>query len=199
MNVLCVLSEIGTGELTRCEPIFRWWREQGNPAPLLLSRQEVIESADCFPIEYHDIQSSGRVLFGEDLFASMVIHDHDYRAQVEHEIRAKILRLRQKAAGVMQDDPLLLRLMADSVSTFCVLLRHALVIAGEARSTQKRDIVARAAAKFGLVVEPLNALLDLREGKRKARELKPVALLDQYLKELGRAAAAVNALDGKGE
>ena len=56
--------------------------------------------------------------------------DSFYRAQVEHDLRAKLLRLRQKAAGMLSDEDLLRRLLADSLSTFCVLFRHALHLSG---------------------------------------------------------------------
>src|SRR5690349_15843489 len=102
-----------------------------NPAPLLLSIEEIRNSADSFPIEFHDISERRQVLYGEDVLAGLVIDDAWYRAQVEHELRAKMLRLRQKAGGLLSDSELLLRLMTDSVSTFCVLFRHALRLAGE--------------------------------------------------------------------
>ena len=40
LNVLCVLGEITPRDLVHTAPVFRWWREQGNPAPLLLTRRE---------------------------------------------------------------------------------------------------------------------------------------------------------------
>ncbi len=55
-NILCVLHEITPRELGASDKIFRWWREQGNPAPLLLTEHEVANSTDCFAIEFHDIQ-----------------------------------------------------------------------------------------------------------------------------------------------
>ncbi len=41
INVLCILSEISPRELAAGEGIFRWWREQGSPSPLLLTENEV--------------------------------------------------------------------------------------------------------------------------------------------------------------
>ena len=49
---------------------------------------------------------------------------------MEHELRAKLLRVRQKAGGMLSDPDLLRRLLLDSVSTFCVLFRHAVWLAG---------------------------------------------------------------------
>src|SRR5579875_2688886 len=55
LNVLCVLDSLSSRELAQSEPIFRWWREQGNPPPLLLTEEEVATSTDCFPMEFHDM------------------------------------------------------------------------------------------------------------------------------------------------
>ena len=49
-NVLCVLREITVRELAASEPVFRWWREQGSPSPLLLTEHELATSSDCFAI-----------------------------------------------------------------------------------------------------------------------------------------------------
>ena len=94
LNVMCVLTEVTPAELADGEPVFHWWREKGHPSPLLLSREEAITSADCFPIEYHDLAECRRVLRGEDVCAGLVLDESFYRAQVEHELRAKLLRLR---------------------------------------------------------------------------------------------------------
>jgi hypothetical protein len=99
LNVLCVLSEITPRELGASEDIFRWWREQGSPSPLLLTEHELATSTDCFAIEFNDIKRSHRLLLGKDVITPLVVDDSFYRAQVEHDLRAKLLRLRQKAGA----------------------------------------------------------------------------------------------------
>src|SRR6195256_4147951 len=86
LNFLCVLSEVTPRELGQSEPIFRWWREQGNPAPLLMSEHEVQTSTDCFPIEFHDITRQHRLLYGKDVVSTVRVDNSFYRAQVEHEL-----------------------------------------------------------------------------------------------------------------
>ena len=71
-------------------------------------------STDCFAIEFHDIRQHHRILFGKDVVTPLVVDDSFYRAQVEHELRAKMLRLRQKASGMLSDADLLRRLLLDS-------------------------------------------------------------------------------------
>ncbi len=195
INIFCVLTSVTPRELAESEPVFQWWRQLGNPAPLLMSEDEVVSSTDCFPIEFHDMQERHRVLFGRDTVTDLRVDDSFYRAQVEHELRAKLLRLRQKAAGVLSDKNLLLRLLADSVSTFCVLTRHALRLHGLTAGWQKREIIEHARVHFGLDPAPFQVLLDLREEKRKPRDVEVGPLLEQYLREIRVVVDAVDRLE----
>jgi predicted nucleotidyltransferase len=193
LNVLCVLTRITPAELAASEPIFKWWQD-GNPTPLLLSEEEVRTSTDCFPIEFHDMQERRRVLFGADVIEKLEIDKTFYRAQVEHELRAKLLRLRQKAAGVLGDKPALLRLMMDSVSNFLVLSRHALLLSGIATGWQKRE-AARNLAALQVDASPFDILLDLRERKKKTGDVDVESLFANYLKQIETVVAHVDRIE----
>jgi hypothetical protein len=193
-NVLCVLNRLTPAQLGATESVFRWWRGQGNPSPLLLTKHEVETSTDCFAIEFHDIKEHHRLLYGADVVSSLAIDRSFYRAQVEHDLRAKLLRLRQKAASVLSDKDALCRLLADSVSTFCVLFRHALILHDNNAPAKKREVIACAQERFGIDPAPFHALLDQRaEGKAKA--IEPGALLAAYINEIGKVIDAVDVLD----
>ncbi len=193
LNVLSVLNEITVGDLRQVEPVFAWWRKLGNPAPLLMSEQEVKTSTDCFPIEFHDMQEQRRVLFGKDVIADLAIDGSFYRAQVERELRAKLLRLRQQAAGALGDNKALAHLMLESVSTFCVLARHALLLAGVPVSWQKREVVAKL-REVQLDGSALEQLLDVREKRKNTGDLSAGALFSDYLKQIEALVAFVDAL-----
>ena len=192
-NVLCVLKRLTPAQLGATESVFRWWRGQGNPSPLLLTQHEVETSTDCFAIEFHDIKEHHRILYGADVVSSLTIDRSFYRAQVEHDLRAKLLRLRQKAASVLSDKDALCRLLADSVSTFCVLFRHALILHDEEAPAKKREVVARAQERFGIDPAPFYALLDQR-GERAKTKIEPGALLAAYINEIGKVIDAVDVL-----
>jgi hypothetical protein len=185
INVLCVLGAIAPRELAACEEISRWWRERGNSALLMMTEREVSESADCFAVEFTGIQRSHRLLYGKDVVSILTIGRQFYRAQVERELRAKLLRLRQKAAGMMSRPDLLRRLLLDSVSTFCVLFGHALALRGVDAPQKKREVMALAREHFQIDATPFEKLLDVREGRIKPREADPVALLGPYLEGVG--------------
>lgn len=195
INILCVLKQVTPRELGDSEAVFRWWRDKGNPSPLLMSAEEVRTSTDCFPIEFNDIRERHRVLFGEDVVEGLVVGTVFYRAQVEHELRSSLLRLRQKAAGMLAQNDLLTQLLADSLSTFCVLFRHALVLCGVDAQFEKREILSQAADKFGIDPSPFRSMLDFREQKIKARDIKAAPLLESYLKQIQVVVDAVDRLE----
>ncbi len=195
LNILCILKRITRAELIHSESIFQWWRGLGNPAPLLLDEVEVAEATDCFPIEFHDIKERRRVLHGADRIEGLKIDDVFYRAQVEHELRSKLLRLRQKAAGVLSDKELLLRLMADSISTFAVLTRHALRLAGGEAKWNKREVFEQASEQFGVDAGPFRKLVEFRESKTRPKDVEPAVLFDSYLEQINKLLRAVNRLE----
>jgi hypothetical protein len=196
-NILCVLDRVTPREMAQSEEVFRWWREKGNPSPLLLTEDEVVQSTDCFSVEFHDIKAQHRLLHGKDVIGPLQVDYSFYRAEVEHELRAKLLRLRQKAAGMLSDHDMLRRLMADSLSTFCVLFRHALNLSGADAPAEKREIIAHAGRAFGFDTQPFNKLLDLREERIKLRDFDPVTHLPVYLQGISTVVEAVDRLEKK--
>jgi hypothetical protein len=197
LNVLCVLTRVTPLELGESEPIFRWWREQGNPPPLLMSAEEVRSSTDCFPMEFADMQSHRRVLTGVDVLEGLNIDRSFYRAQVEHELRAKQLRLRQKAAEQLSKPEPLLKLLIESVSTFCVLGRHALILAGHAAFWKKRDIVQELESVMGAPLIGFNGVLDARASGKVTAPTTAVLLFEKYLGEIDALVNYVDGLDKK--
>jgi predicted nucleotidyltransferase len=192
LNVLCVLHKISPEELGLGEPILRWWREAGNPAPLLLTAEEVQTSTDCFPMEFHDMQQHRRILHGTDVIEGLLVDNKFYRAQVEQELRAKHLRLRQRAAEVLSHPERLQKLMTDSVSTFCVLGRHALVLKGDPPYWNKKELVSALGRATGSPLQAIDEILAIRTSPKRAAIPETVSLLGRYLTEI---AALVHFVD----
>jgi hypothetical protein len=193
LNVLCVLDRITPAELAKSEPVFRWWREKHQPAPLLLTTEEVPASTDCFAMEFHDMQQHRRVLHGSDVILGLTVEDRFYRAQVEHELRGKQIRLRQKAAELLPDHKRLVMLLTDSISTFCVLGRHALILSGREARWKKQEILAALEDLLGSPFKNCAAILAIRQSGESPSSGDAVSLLDGYLKETD---ALVRFVDG---
>jgi len=172
--------------------VVAWWERKGYAGPLVFTLDELQRSADVFAIELLDIKASRRVLHGEDVFAALEVPMSLHRVHVEHELRTKLLRLRQGYLSASRDAKKLLGLMTASVSTFAALFRHALIALGEPSPQRKREAVDRLAALVGFDAAPFHAILDVREGKRKPGELDVVATFRAYLEGVARVADEVD-------
>ena len=195
IDVLCVFTEVAPPELFAVEEISRWWRDTAKSTLLLMEELELAESAACFALEFTDIQRCHRLLYGKDVVSSLAIGPQVYRAQVERDLLAKLLRVRWKAAAMMSHPALLRELLLDSVSTFCVLFRHALALRGVDAPQKKREAIALAREHFQIDSAAFEKLLDVREGRIKPREADPVALLRPYMEGIRQVVARMQRQD----
>lgn len=195
LNILCVLDRISPQELAASNKVFRWWRDQGNPPPLLLTAEEVRTATDCFPMEFHDMQEHRRVLLGGDVIQDLVIDKSFYRAQVEHELRAKQIRLRQRAAEAIDNSGKLLKLLADSISTFCVLGRHALILSGNTPRWKKPEVIAALEQAMGTPLSAATEILSIRDSGKLGPGKEAVDLLGRYLAEVDAIVRFVDGLE----
>lgn len=192
LNVLCVLEQLDAVELEELNPTAAWWSRKGHPAPLVFSLEELRRSADVFAIELLDIKASRRVLFGEDFFANLDVPMNLHHAQVERELRSNLIRLRQRYLAAPPDLKTLLGLMTASVSAFATLFRHALSALGEQPPQQKRDVLNRLAGLLGFDAAGFHTVLDVREGKRREKDVDIVATFRAYLEAVARVAHEVD-------
>jgi predicted nucleotidyltransferase len=184
INVLCVLDHVDAKSLQQSEPIFKWLHEQKAATPLLMDQRDVAMSTDCFPIEFQDMKDCRRVLHGKDVVADMNIDFSFYRARLEYELRAKLLRLRHQATPILTERDKLVKLCADSLSTFLVLSKHALRISGHPVSHKRREIVIELKKRLGGDFGAFETLLDVREGKAPREVADPLRLFDNYMNQI---------------
>jgi hypothetical protein len=145
-------------------------------------------------MEFHDMRDHRRVLYGTDVIGDLAIDWSFYRAEVEHELRAKLIRLRQKAAELFSAPPRLLKLLGDSLSTFCVLGRHALVLSGAQPKYKKAEIISALAGPLGRPLQGAGQILSLRSGTQPAG-VDATMLFETYLSEMEALVRFVDGLE----
>jgi predicted nucleotidyltransferase len=181
LNILCVVGHAGAIELERLHPVAEWWRRQGHAAPLVFTFDELRRTSDVFAIELLDMKQRHRMLFGEDFLETFEVPLGLHRLQVERELRTNWVRLRHAVLAAPQKKRSHLAIMVASSSAFCSLFRHALVALGQAMPSSKREAVDGVAALTGANPSAFYSILDLREGKRREKEIDIEATLATYL------------------
>ncbi len=192
LNVLCALEHLDGPALEALHPALAWWTAKGNPHVLMFPVEELRCSADVFAIELLDIKARHKVLYGEDFLAGLQVPMDLHRIEVEHELRTKLIRLRQAYMEVAGDSKRLLRLLTDSVTSFLTLFRHTLIALGEEPPAHRHDVLDRLAVRFSVDVSSFHAVLDIREGRRRPKDLDVTAVGRSYLESVRRITEEVD-------
>jgi hypothetical protein len=138
------------------------------------------------------MQQRHRVLFGEDVLSGLQIPMHLHRAQLEYELREKLILLRERLLLATGDKKQLWELMLSSLSTFTTLFRHGLIALGEMPPKAKRDSVQTLAARIPFDASAFLQLLDIREHKAETKQFDVNDVFARYLAAVQQVTIAVD-------
>lgn len=164
LNFAIVLDRLTFMHLKALQQHLPRWHKLGVATPLLLDRRWIERGRDVFPMEFHDIKAQHRVLYGEEVFATMVIDRRHLRYQSEHEARGKLLRLRTLYAEVGADRKRLERLMLDSVKTFVIIMRNFIRVRGGEGAERYLAVLDQFEAHFAVAFPTMRHLVAVRLG-----------------------------------
>ena len=147
VNLLCLVESGDPARLDPFHSVVEWWTGKGHPAPMFFTLDEMRRSADIFSIELLDMQARHKTLFGEEFLAGITVPLRYHNLQVERELRANWLRLRQTFLAAPHKAHL--GVMAAAASSFTALFRHALIALGVPATENKRETVESVAKLTG--------------------------------------------------
>ena len=191
-NLLCLLHKLDAGALTALRPAITWWREKGQPNPMVFTLDELQRSADVFAIELLDIKQRHKVLSGADHFAELNVPMDLHRTEVERELRTNVIRLRETYLAAGADPKKHLALMEESLSSFATLFRHSLIALGQPGPEAKREIFSAIGKHLNFSTAPFVAVLEAREDKRKAASLDVAETFRGFLEGASKVADEVD-------
>jgi predicted nucleotidyltransferase len=162
VNLLVLLDDVDAGALRTAGPLARRWAHAGNTAPLLLSWNEWLRSADAFAIEVADMQDARNVLHGDDPVARLDVDRHELRLQAERELRGKLVQLRSGLLLTAERPAEVGRLLLAALPSFTTYARALLRLHGEAVPTTTPAVLDRAGALVDADVTPLQTAWQAR-------------------------------------
>jgi hypothetical protein len=194
VNLLCVLGETSFPALAKLAPAMEWWKNKKQPTPLVMTLEELRRSADVFAIELLDMHEHHRVLFGNDVLKGLSVPMQLHRAQVEYELREKLILLRQRLLLAAGDKSKLWDLMLSSLPAFATLFRHVLITFGDPNPGSKREAIQILSNWIKFDPSAFLQLLDIREHKIDRKQLDVSDVFSRYLAAVERATAAVDTM-----
>jgi len=198
-NVLVVAKELDIATLDAFSKSASAWSKAGNPAPMLFTEERLARATDVFPIELLDIRECHKVLHGDDLVQGLEIDTKNLRLQIEHELRGKLIRLRQSYLLTQGKPRAVADLMVQSLSTFLVLFRASLRLFEKEVPQRKFQALEKLSTHLEFDGSVFRTVQELKDGTKKPKDLSVGKLFDNYLKTIERVIDAVDAYIHKGE
>ncbi len=191
-NLLVVCARLGFEELSSIRPLSRNWADLGNPPPLLFTWDRLKNSSDVFPIELLDIKEKHLMLHGEDVLKHLPISQANLRYQLEHELKGKLIQLREGYLLTDGSDGEVAELMMATLSTFQILLRALLRFFEVEVPLRKREAVRRLSTHTPFALTIFDELDELKNGKMDLDLVNVPELFQSYVETVENAADLVN-------
>lgn len=97
VDLVCILRDATQSALEAIGPALELARFSARIEAMIVTRDEVPRSADCFPLLYGDLARTSVTLVGDNPFTSLVVSDHHKRLRIEQELRELRIRMRRVA------------------------------------------------------------------------------------------------------
>lgn len=194
VNVLVVLQTVGLDEIDRLKKLVKPLAKIKVSTPLLMTMDHINTSTDVFPIEFLEIKEKHTVLQGEDIFAGLAIDTRNLRHECEHELKGRLIRLRQSYMEIGDNVKALKDIITAGHQANFPAFRTALRLKGQEPPVKKEEVIKMLAETFGLNKEIFLKVKFLQQGELKLAFPTLKTLLNDYLIEVGKIAAVVDRL-----
>jgi hypothetical protein len=192
VNVLVVSRSLNLDVLDTVRQKLPEDRKPPHFHPLFVTPRQIEKSLDVFPIEWIDIQESHLLIEGHDVLGGIEVPRGNLRRQLEHELRGKLVTLRQAYLANAKHPEELGAVLHAAASSFATLCRTLLRLRGESPPADTPKVIERVADVFGLSAEGLLAAHLVRYGGHHRRGHELHAFYRRFLVEVERL---VNAID----
>ena len=175
VNILVILERLDSQTLERFGRRAARLLHRHRIAPLVMTRDEFVSSADVFPMEYLDIRQRHVVLLGRDDTADLELTTRNLRHQIEDGLRGSLSVLRQVLLGARGRPRALRRFLKRWLGAQTAVLRGLLRLkTEEAVPLDMRELLASIGREYGVDTSAFLGLLTLRErGKVRRRSISP--------------------------
>jgi hypothetical protein len=200
LNLLVALNSITPEDLRLAQAPAREWQRLGQPLPVYFTLRELSDAADVFPIEFHQMARTRKVLYGRDPFEFVELSDQNLRHQTEYELRGKLIQLRRSYIPASASADKLAALMSESLGTFSALFRPVLILHGVEAPVAKQEAVRALVSLLNLDGETFERIFALREPSADEEALtdkQANALFASYMQQIERVIEAVDRISAQ--
>lgn len=190
INLLVVLEDCGLENLKKISPEINKNRFQ-LIKPLFFTEEYIKSSLDVFPVEFLDMKENYLLLYGKDVLSGLEIDIKNLRFQCEHELKAKLISLKNVYLG-SKDRAFLRNLLFKSCTSILHILRNFVRLRGKGPAYRKDDALEQIHNELLLDTANFSKILDFKKNNLRLSYREIEALFFALVADLEKIVSAID-------
>ena len=192
INILIILYESNPAQIFQFGGSAKTQIIKGRITPQILTKEEFLGSSDIFPLEYIDLKTTRKILFGEDVVENLKIASSNLRHQTESMLRGSIATLRQVLVASGGREKTLLQNLKTLGFGQRALFKGLLRLKGiDTAGLSDQKMLDKITAEYSVNAEAFSVFLELRQGKTS----DPLKTTQELILTLVKLASAVDTME----
>jgi predicted nucleotidyltransferase len=193
INVLVVLAPESVNKLEEFLSVVKRWKKSSVAVPLVMTKEFIDNSLDCYPIEFLNMKNNHILIYGEDILAQLNFRPENLRLQIERELKGKLVFLRQSYLDTDGKSKQIKELISRSLTAFISIFNALIYLKKGIAPQRRRDTIKELAGLFSVDAEVFSMCADIKEGVDKLSGEEVADIFKKYLHEVEKIC---NIVDG---
>lgn len=191
INLLIILENATITNCSKIGPVINSDRYK-EFEPIFFSKGDLLSSADVFPIEFLDMRENYKVLFGEDVLKELIIDSKNLRFQCEHELKSKLIMLRQAFVRLNQNKSALEKMLIKSFTSVTHIARNILKLKNKNPKYPKEELLTQLSKDLQIRQDEWEKILKLKNKQIKVTHEELIALYINFTSDVEIIAGLVD-------
>ncbi len=165
VNMLIIASEVSVALLEKIQHLVSRAVSEIRLEPLFVTYEEMVLSADVFPVKYLEIKKNYRILAGDDLIAGFEIPAENIRLHCEQEMRNFSLKLRSDFLACYPDPERLCNTLLRYIPDLFTLVKFFAEFTSGQSFVKVADSLIYLKSRFGISSDPLSELINIKKSQ----------------------------------
>lgn len=193
VELLIIPSEAGIALLEKLHVPLQTAAAELKLVPLIMTFEEILLSADVFPVKFLEIKTNYLVLSGEDLLSDLTIPDENIRLHCEQELRSFSLKLRSDFVNMFPDEFSMYNALVKYLPELLSTIRLFVEYKSGRKLSKVSEVLLHLKEQFGVSYDSINDIISLKKNNTvlTCEEIREIySKLNTLINELTRKADA---------
>ena len=167
VTIIVVLKDASIEQLRKCRPVAQKWHKRNVSIPFFMTPEFIASVVNFYPIEFLDIQTNHRILYGEDYFSCLEIDRGNLRLLCERELRDVAVHLKEEFVKSGEKSTVLRVITIASMKKMIPVFKALLRLNEKPVPKSRSDMIMAIEDLYNLGASALSGALNLdRQGMR---------------------------------